>query len=576
MADLGFLPAVRRILDQTPKTGQRMLFSATLDSGVNVLVKRFLDNPATHEADSAQSPISQMDHHVLHVHRDQRVPVLVDLTSAPGRTIVFTRTKHGAKALARQLNARGVPTVELHGNLAQNARTRNMEAFHSGKASTLVATDIAARGIHVDDVALVVHADPPAEHKAYLHRSGRTARAGAAGTVITMMTDQQVKDVRTLTRAAGINPTTTRVSGPGHALLAGARSRRARPGRRWTARRPARPGATSLAAVAAAVVVVPVVVPRAAARAVAAVRRASRAPAAGRSLRRSSRRLRRRDGNQLGRQPQRGRLQPPPGSLTRTSSHLTGHLGVVRAWQSWVMEVLTPRDVPLGGLRAMTVRRTLPQRQRSLIGAWCFLDHYGPDEVDRSGEGMVVPPHPHTGLQTVSWLFTGEIEHRDSAGHHATVRPGELNLMTAGRGISHSEYSTPGTTTLHGAQLWLALPDGDRQVDPTFEHHAPEPVTGEGWEARVFIGSLLGSTSPVKTYSPLLGAELTLEAGTTLTVPVDPSYELGVLVDTGSVRVDGKPLATHELGFVEPGADSLELTATEDDPAAAPRRPAVR
>ena len=121
------------------------------------------------------------------------------------------------------------------------------------------------------------------------------------------------------------------------------------------------------------------------------------------------------------------------------------------------MDVLTPRDVPLGGLRAMTVRRTLPQRQRSLIGAWCFVDHYGPDEVDGDG-GMVVPPHPHTGLQTVSWLFSGEIEHRDSAGHHATVSPGELNLMTAGRGISHSEYSTPGTTTLHGAQLWLALP----------------------------------------------------------------------------------------------------------------------
>jgi superfamily II DNA/RNA helicase len=147
------------------------------------------------------------------------VPVLVDLASAPGLTMVFTRTKHGAKALARQLNARGVPTVELHGNLAQNARTRNMEAFHSGKATTLVATDIAARGIHVDDVALVVHADPPAEHKAYLHRSGRTARAGAAGTVITLMTDQQVRDVRALTRAAGIHPTTTKVSGPGHAIL---------------------------------------------------------------------------------------------------------------------------------------------------------------------------------------------------------------------------------------------------------------------------------------------------------------------------------------------------------------------
>ena len=227
------------------------------------------------------------------------------------------------------------------------------------------------------------------------------------------------------------------------------------------------------------------------------------------------------------------------------------------------MEVLVPRDVPLGGLRAMTVRRTLPQRERSLIGAWCFVDHYGPDEVADSG-GMVVPPHPHTGLQTASWLFTGEIEHRDSAGHHALVRPGELNLMTAGRGISHSEYSTPGTTTLHGAQLWLALPDGERQVDPSFEHHVPEPVSGTGWEARVFLGSLLGSTSPVTTYSPLLGAEPTLSAGTTLQVPVDPSYEHGVLVDTGALRVDGKPLAAHELGFLAPGADAIELSAEGD------------
>jgi len=210
------------------------------------------------------------------------------------------------------------------------------------------------------------------------------------------------------------------------------------------------------------------------------------------------------------------------------------------------MQVLTPRDVPLGGLRAMTVRRTLPQRQRSLIGAWCFVDHYGPDEVGTSG-GMVVPPHPHTGLQTVSWLFTGEVEHRDSAGHHATVRPGELNLMTAGRGISHSEYSTAGTTTLHGVQLWLALPDGDRQVLPTFEHHVPEPVVGDGWEARVFLGSLLGSTSAVTTYSPLLGAELVLRAGTTLRAPVDASYEIGVLVDRGRVEVDGVPVGLGEV-----------------------------
>ncbi|PUA81320.1 DEAD/DEAH box helicase [Nocardioides currus] len=219
MADLGFLPGVRRIMDKTPQDGQRLLFSATLDKAIDVLVKRFLTNPVTHEADSAQSPVSTMAHHVLHVSRDQRVPILVDLTSAPGRTVVFTRTKHGAKALARQLNKSGVPSVDLHGNLSQNARTRNMEMFHSGKATTLVATDIAARGIHVDDVALVIHADPPTEHKAYLHRSGRTARAGAEGTVITLMTDEQVRDVRDLTRLAGIKPTTTRVHGSDHPML---------------------------------------------------------------------------------------------------------------------------------------------------------------------------------------------------------------------------------------------------------------------------------------------------------------------------------------------------------------------
>ncbi|MEO7754235.1 MAG: C-terminal helicase domain-containing protein, partial [Terracoccus sp.] len=158
-------------------------------------------------------------HHVLHVANDAHLPVLLDLTAAPGRTVVFTRTKHRAKKLAKQLNASGVPAVELHGNLSQGARTRNMDDFHSGRAQTLVATDIAARGIHVDDVALVIHADPPVEHKAYLHRSGRTARAGADGTVITMMLDEQVRDVRDLTRKAGIKPTTTRVQ-IGHPLLA--------------------------------------------------------------------------------------------------------------------------------------------------------------------------------------------------------------------------------------------------------------------------------------------------------------------------------------------------------------------
>jgi superfamily II DNA/RNA helicase len=210
MADLGFLPSVRRLLDKTPRTGQRMLFSATLDNAVGTLVTRYLTKPVTHEADSAQSPVSSMSHHILHVSGDGHLQVLLDLVASPGRKVVFTRTKHRAKKLARQLNSAGVPAVELHGNLSQNARTRTMDAFHSGAAHTLVATDIAARGIHVDDVGLVIHADPPVEHKAYLHRSGRTARAGASGSVITLMMDDQVRDVRDLTRKAGINPKTTR------------------------------------------------------------------------------------------------------------------------------------------------------------------------------------------------------------------------------------------------------------------------------------------------------------------------------------------------------------------------------
>ena len=224
------------------------------------------------------------------------------------------------------------------------------------------------------------------------------------------------------------------------------------------------------------------------------------------------------------------------------------------------VEVVTPREVPLGGQRAMTVRRTLPTRERTLIGAWCFLDHYGPDEVSETG-GMSVAPHPHTGLQTVSWLFTGEIEHRDSAGHHAMVRPGELNLMTAGHGISHSEVSTPATTSLHGAQLWLALPEAARDGTPAFEHYAPPAVSGEGWTARVFLGSLLGSTSPVATFSPLLGAELLLEPGASLDLAVDVSHEHGVLVDTGVVRLDGVEVAKDELAYVPVGSSTLALQA---------------
>lgn len=233
---------------------------------------------------------------------------------------------------------------------------------------------------------------------------------------------------------------------------------------------------------------------------------------------------------------------------------------VCESRQAAGVELMEPRDVPLGGPRAMQVRRTLPQRQRSLIGAWCFLDHYGPDLVSDSG-GMSVAPHPHTGLQTVSWLFTGEIEHRDSAGNVAMVRPGEVNLMTAGHGISHSEVSTPGTTVLHGAQLWVALPATDRDTAPGFEHYAPDEVAGDGWRARVFLGSLLGDSSPVRTFTPLLGAELVLDPGTTLRVPVDASYEHGVLVDLGGVSVAGVDVAAAELAYVPTGADEIVLVA---------------
>ncbi|MGK5174082.1 DEAD/DEAH box helicase, partial [Geodermatophilus sp. CPCC 205761] len=211
MADLGFLPGVKRLMDRTPKTGQRLLFSATLDNGVDVLVKRYLSAPTTHSVDPAVAPVSTMTHHVFRVDAADKAAVVKELASGLGRSVLFTRTKHQAKKLAKQLTAAGVPAVDLHGNLSQNARERNLEAFSSGETRVLCATDIAARGIHVDDVAIVVHVDPPAEHKAYLHRSGRTARAGAGGTVVTIATPDQAGEVRTLTRQAGIAPEVTAV-----------------------------------------------------------------------------------------------------------------------------------------------------------------------------------------------------------------------------------------------------------------------------------------------------------------------------------------------------------------------------
>jgi superfamily II DNA/RNA helicase len=206
MADLGFLPGVTRILAATPAGGQRLLFSATLDNGVDKLVKRFLRNPVSHSVDEANSPVAEMTHHVFHVVGvDAKKELIHRLASGSGRRILFMRTKHQARKLARQLTEAGVPSVDLHGNLSQPARDRNLAAFSSGTARVLVATDIAARGVHVDEVELVVHVDPPAEHKAYLHRSGRTARAGSAGDVVTVVLPEQRKDHAALMRKAGIN-----------------------------------------------------------------------------------------------------------------------------------------------------------------------------------------------------------------------------------------------------------------------------------------------------------------------------------------------------------------------------------
>uniref|UniRef100_UPI0034DE021D pirin family protein n=1 Tax=Streptomyces flavofungini TaxID=68200 RepID=UPI0034DE021D len=229
-------------------------------------------------------------------------------------------------------------------------------------------------------------------------------------------------------------------------------------------------------------------------------------------------------------------------------------------------EVLSARDVPLGGPRSMTVRRTLPQRARTLIGAWCFVDHYGPDNVADTG-GMDVAPHPHTGLQTVSWLFSGEIEHRDSLGSHAFVRPGELNLMTGGHGIAHTEVSTPATTLLHGVQLWVALPGEHRHAARDFQHYVPTPVRVDGAEVRVFLGALAGSVSPVRTFSPLLGAELLVEPRATLTLTVDAAYEHGLLVDQGRIRMAGTTLRAAELGYLGTGHTTLTLANESDEPA---------
>ncbi len=224
MADMGFLPGVTRILAATPTQGQRLLFSATLDNGVDVLVRRFLSSPVRCEVDEASVPQGEMTHRVLEISTpEEKNEIVTELASGTGRRILFTRTKHHAKKLAKKLVAAGIPAVDLQGNLGQNARERNLALFAAdpadGGVRVLVATDVAARGVHVDDVELVVHVDPPAEHKAYLHRSGRTARAGASGTVVTLALAAQRKDAADVLKAAGIRVPFEKVTPGAPAIL---------------------------------------------------------------------------------------------------------------------------------------------------------------------------------------------------------------------------------------------------------------------------------------------------------------------------------------------------------------------
>ncbi|MEC3993237.1 pirin family protein [Actinacidiphila sp. DG2A-62] len=229
-----------------------------------------------------------------------------------------------------------------------------------------------------------------------------------------------------------------------------------------------------------------------------------------------------------------------------------------------VRELLTARTVPLG--ESTVVRRLLPNLGRRMVGAWCFVDHYGPDDIAQE-PGMQVPPHPHIGLQTVSWLHEGEVLHRDSLGSKQTVRPRELGLMTSGRGISHSEESPRDHARyLHGAQLWVALPDVRRDIAPAFEHHAelPQVTGGNGVHATVILGELDGARSPGTVHTPLVGADLTLAAGASARLPVERDFEYAVLTMSGETEVDGVRLAPGSMLYLGAGRTTLPLAADHE------------
>jgi quercetin 2,3-dioxygenase len=229
------------------------------------------------------------------------------------------------------------------------------------------------------------------------------------------------------------------------------------------------------------------------------------------------------------------------------------------------LELLLPRDVPLGGPRAMPVQRVLPNKHRHFIGAWCFADAFGPTSLV-ARPGMDVPPHPHTGLQTWSWLVDGAIEHRDSAGFTHTVRPGGLNIMTAGRGISHSEYSSADTDVLHGVQLWTVLPSGERGREPWFDglDSVPTAQLAPGVTASVFVGEHAGASSQVGAYTPLLGVELRMLAGSEVWLELRSGFEHGVLALTSGLTVEDVPVGRGSMAYAAPGREAVIVSAAHD------------
>ncbi len=226
------------------------------------------------------------------------------------------------------------------------------------------------------------------------------------------------------------------------------------------------------------------------------------------------------------------------------------------------VELLEPREVPLGGQRAMMVRRTLPHKSIRTIGAWCFVDDYGPADITGGG-GMQVPPHPHTGLQTVSWLLEGEVLHRDSLGYQQLIEPGQLNLMTAGSGIAHAEQSPQArvSNALRGVQLWVALPDDQRRVAPAFDHHADLPVVeDDGWRATVLLGSVGGVVSPARVFTPIVGAEVRVTPGEHR-LPLDRAYEHGLLALDDGLAFDGITTQPGSMVYLDAGGPDVDVTA---------------